>query len=96
MHLHPQAQSELALFLAQLSLSGVQVVLETHSDHIINGIRVATKYHEALSNGTVINSIRHDATGREVKAIRIDSDGNLTDYQEGFFDQAQKDLLKLF
>lgn len=95
-HLHPQAQSELAIFLAQLSLSGVQVILETHSDHIINGIRVATKSHEALSDGTVINSIKHDAVGREVKAIRIDADGNLTDYQEGFFDQAQKDLLKLF
>lgn len=39
LHLHPKAQSELALFLSTVAHAGVQVVIETHSDHIVNGVR---------------------------------------------------------
>ena len=41
--LHPQGQAELALLLALAAKCGIQVIVETHSDHIINGIRVAVK-----------------------------------------------------
>jgi predicted ATPase len=40
-HLHPQGQSLLAQFLAAVAASGVQVVIETHSDHFLNGLRLA-------------------------------------------------------
>lgn len=42
-HLHPKAQSELGSFLAQMAEEEVQIIVETHSDHIINGIRKAVK-----------------------------------------------------
>lgn len=38
-HLHPKAQSRLCEFLYFTSQSGRQILLETHSDHIFNGIR---------------------------------------------------------
>ncbi|HIP26052.1 MAG TPA: hypothetical protein EYG80_00160, partial [Flavobacteriaceae bacterium] len=37
-HLHPSAQSMLGIFLAIMSKK-IQIVIETHSEHIINGIR---------------------------------------------------------
>lgn len=35
-HLHPAGQSKMGAFLARLATAGVQVVLETHSDHVLN------------------------------------------------------------
>ncbi|MFZ6751980.1 DUF3696 domain-containing protein [Undibacterium sp. Dicai25W] len=95
-HLHPSAQSELAQFLAALSQTGVQVIIETHSDHIINGIRLYAKGHPHASNGIVINSISRQDPVTPVKFITIDHDGNLSDAHQGFFDQAENDLLRLF
>ena len=40
-HLHPAGQSRVGRFLAHLAASGVQVVAETHSDHVLNGVRLA-------------------------------------------------------
>ena len=38
-HLHPAGQALMGQFLAEVASAGVQVILETHSDHILNGIR---------------------------------------------------------
>jgi predicted ATPase len=95
-HLHPSAQSELAQFLAKLSKTGVQVIIETHSDHIINGIRLYAKANPENSHDIVINSISRRDSGNPVKFITLDHDGNLSDAHPGFFDQAENDLLRLF
>ncbi len=95
-HLHPSAQSELAQFLAALSQTGVQVIIETHSDHIINGIRLYAKAHPAASSDIIINSISRKISADPVKFITIDRDGNMSDSHQGFFDQAENDLLRLF
>lgn len=95
-HLHPAAQSSLASLLTLAATCDVQVILETHSDHIVNGIRVFAK-ENGLGNGFVtINSVRATKTGRIVTEILVDDDGGLSDMDEGFFDQAEKDLLRLF
>jgi len=41
-HLHPKAQSRLCEFLYFISNNNRQIFVETHSDHIFNGIRVGT------------------------------------------------------
>lgn len=41
--LHPKGQSQLAELMARAVKAGVQIVVETHSDHIINGLRVGVK-----------------------------------------------------
>lgn len=95
-HLHPAAQSMLAGFLAITAFSGVQVILETHSDHIINGIRVYAKENKAPEGSIVINSITRNINDRSIKKITIDSSGDFSDIEEGFFDQTEKDLMRLF
>lgn len=95
-HLHPAAQSSLASLLALTSTCDVQVILETHSDHIVNGIRVFAK-ENMLDNGFVtVNSVREIKSIRVITEILIENDGGLSDIDEGFFDQAEKDLLRLF
>jgi len=42
-HIHPQGQAELGKLMALAASSGAQIIVETHSDHVINAIRVAVK-----------------------------------------------------
>lgn len=95
-HLHPSAQSVLAGFLTMASTCGVQVVLETHSDHIVNGIRVFIKENKVKDGAVTINSVRATKQGRVVTEILVDNEGALSDVDDGFFDQTEKDLLRLF
>jgi len=96
-HLHPSAQAELAKFLAYTSLSGVQVILETHSDHIINGIRVFAKNTNLDDKHIIINNIRSDFNKNKViTPIKVLENGDLSCYEDGFFDQITKDLMRLF
>lgn len=95
-HLHPRAQSELAKVLCELSKCGVQVIIETHSDHIVNGVRVFSKENQFYEEDNIIHSVTEKSGKRSVKEIRIDSDGNFTALDDGFFDQINKDLMRLF
>ncbi len=95
-HLHPRAQSELIKILCELSKCDVQVIIETHSDHIINGVRVFAKDNDFSEKDNIIHSVSELAGKRTVTEIRIDSDGNLTNLDDGFFDQINKDLMRLF
>ncbi|KYL34914.1 hypothetical protein A2I98_08790 [Pseudoalteromonas agarivorans] len=97
-HLHPNAQSQLAQFLSYVSRNGVQILIETHSDHIINGIRVFTKHHPDFSGKAVINSIsrKSEAIDPKINNIKLDKHGRFDSIEEGFFDQIQKDLMELF
>ena len=38
-----------------MAAAGVQVVVETHSDHLLNGIRIAVKKGVLEPDGVVIN-----------------------------------------
>lgn len=95
-HLHPSAQSSLIKILCELSRSGVQVIIETHSDHIINGIRVYAKDNPFDEQQNIIHSVTEKAGKRYVRPIHIDKDGNLTATDDGFFDQITRDLMRLF
>ncbi|WP_204369171.1 AAA family ATPase [Methylocucumis oryzae] len=53
-HLHPAGQSQMGYFLASIASAGVQVVVETHSDHVLNGIRRAIGEHSILSKDQAI------------------------------------------
>jgi predicted ATPase len=42
-HLHPRGQMAMGDLIARAAAAGTQVIVETHSDHVINGFRVAVK-----------------------------------------------------
>ena len=97
-HLHPAGQSAIGGFLARVAADGVQMILETHSDHVLNGIRVA------VANGTaplrpeqvVVNFFRaDDEEGPALESIELRQSGQLSAWPAGFFDQTQIDLAAL-
>ncbi len=98
-HLHPAGQSRLAQFLAKVAENGVQVVLETHSDHILNGLRVAVK--KGMINNPDDMKMQFFSRGKTlgsniVKKPRIFKDGGIDHWPLGFFDQFELDLEELF
>ena len=42
-HLHPRGQVAMGELIARAAAAGVQVIVETHSDHVLNGVRLAVK-----------------------------------------------------
>jgi predicted ATPase len=96
-HLHPSAQSKLGEFFAIIANAGVQIVLETHSDHIINGIRIAIKNKKIKNSNVIFNSFSKGVKLGEniVEEILIDENGKLNKWPDGFFDQYENDMLEL-
>lgn len=90
-HLHPGAQSRLMDFMVDQALDkDLQLFVETHSDHIINGLRIAVKRGKLKRNqGEILFFDRDNEVGSEPKVtnIHIDSEGNLSDYPDGFMDE---------
>ena len=94
-HLHPAGQSRMGGFLAWLSACGVQVVLETHSDHVLNGIRRAIgEHHHLRASDAVVHSFEAEDSLR-VSTLRFTETGGLSDWPSGFFDQYQIDVAAL-
>lgn len=96
-HLHPSAQSRLGIFLSEMAHAGLKIILETHSDHIINGIRIAIK-KETIENENVLFNFfeQGEKLGQNtIREISIDKEGNLSDWPKGFFDQYENDLMDL-
>lgn len=97
-HLHPAAQSEIGRFLARVALSGVQVIVETHSENVVNGARLEALQAEASKNDVrfLFFSMPDQRAEPEVTSIGMDERGDLTAWPIGFFDQQSRDLASLF
>lgn len=93
-HLHPAAQSRIGKFLQIISLSGVQIIVETHSEHVIDGIRLQAAYMEQTDHVTVDFFNRRDKD-IDIKKIWLDKNGELSDWPKDFFDQKSIDLREL-
>ncbi len=91
-HLHPAGQSAIGRFLALVAASGVQTIIETHSDHVVNGIRRAVAEHQKLRADEVVI---HFFSNTQPLSIQVQDTGSLTTWPSGFFDQAERDLTVL-
>jgi predicted ATPase len=93
-HLHPAGQSEMGMFLAKMSSAGIQVIVETHSDHVLNGFRRAIGESRILPAGDAIVHFFSDVEGA-VQALAFTPTGGVSDWPPGFFDQYQLDVARI-
>ena len=97
-HLHPRGQSKIGEFLAVMAKNGVQIILETHSDHVLNGIRLAVKKGKIQSHDVAIHFFCEQVDGEsspKISSPLIDPKGNLSEWPENFFDQSERDMSHL-
>lgn len=95
-HLHPRGQAAMGLLLAKCAADGVQIIVETHSDHILNGIRLAVKNRESgvsKNDVQICHFTRDTVTGDSyIEAPLILDNGELSAWPDGFFDEWDKSL----
>jgi predicted ATPase len=96
-HLHPAGQSRMGTFLATLAGAGVQVVVETHSDHLLNGIRRAIGEHHVLgAEQALVHFFDVKPDGQpDMARLSFTPAGGLSDWPRKFFDQYQIDVAAL-
>ncbi len=92
-HLHPSGQCELMEFLIFLAQKGLQVVMETHSDHVFNGLRRCVSSDRISNDKVRIYFFRQNEDKISLPVeILLDDDGHVKNQQDGLFDQMEKDL----
>lgn len=87
-HLHPKGQTAVAQLIALASENGCQIICESHSDHVINGVRVAAK-QGIISNMKIGITFFSKNENQETKVdqIFVDKRGNLSNYPSGLLDE---------
>lgn len=92
-HLHPASQALMGAYLAEVANAGAQIVIETHSDHVLNGIRRAVKRKAISSEQVALYFFRPPSDDLDqVASPQLDQEGNIDFWPEGFFDQFEKDI----
>ena len=94
-HLHPRGQTKLAELAVRASLADVQVIVETHSDHFMDGVRIAVRDGLISPDEAAIHYFERPDGETVVKSPQIDEDGRLSTWPAGFFDQHEENLEKL-
>nr|VFJ47113.1 MAG: Predicted ATPase [Candidatus Kentron sp. DK] len=92
-HLHPKAQSDLTEFLCFAANGGIQIILETHSDHVFNGIRKAIVRQEIDHTDVAVQFFQLDENAlAQNTAIALNEHGRVMTHPKGLFDQFDDDL----
>lgn len=93
-HLHPRGQVALGTLISRCAADGVQIIVETHSDHVLNGIRMAVKNRDIQPDKVQLcNFNRHPVTGDSyIETPVVLENGELTAWPDGFFDEWEKSL----
>lgn len=95
-HLHPKGQRMLGELIAKCAATGAQIFVETHSDHVLNGIRIAVK-KEFIQNTDVnlfffCRESDRDTVESIVEQPKIEKNGKLSYWPDNFFDEWEKAL----
>lgn len=94
-HLHPKAQLRMGVFLAIAAQGGLQVFVETHSDHLLNGVRVAAKKGLVEPMNVAIHFIQEKGDLHTSTEISLRENGSLDKWPAGFFDEWENALLEI-
>ncbi|MDB9517189.1 DUF3696 domain-containing protein [Roseofilum reptotaenium CS-1145] len=95
-HLHPKGQAKIGELLALAASCGIQVIVETHSDHILNGIRLTVHRGKLDPNDVQLHYFQRQEIDREfqteVISPKMDRHGRIDNWPDGFFDEWDKSL----
>ena len=99
-HLHPKGQRKMGELISLAAAGGAQIIVETHSDHLLNGIRLSVKKHIISKNDARLNYFFQNVSDgsrviHQKMSPAILEDGRLSSWPEGFFDEWDKALAEL-
>lgn len=78
-HLHPKAQAALGSFFVEMvANSGKQFIVETHSDYLVDRIRIAVAKKEIPAAKVQLLYLERDGLDIKVHQLNLDDVGNIT------------------
>jgi len=97
-HLHPRAQAEVGSFLYEVSTRGIQLFIETHSEHLL--LRLQSHIAEGNLNPEDVNVFylypEPDKEKKLIKQIPLGKDGFFTEpWPKGFFPERLEEAKRL-
>lgn len=96
-HLHPNLQMQMTDYFISLAMSGKNVIVETHSDHIINRLvrRIVEDDTDTMQNLIGIYFIKPSENGAIYEEIKIDNTKGILNWPPDFFDQAANEQMRI-
>ena len=98
-HIHPRGQSKLGELLALAAQNDIQLLVETHSDHVLNGVRVAVKKYQLDPEriGLYFFERAEEQMGHQTHIVqpKLDKDGRIDVWPRHFFDEWDHNLMEL-
>ena len=95
-HIHPSGQSALMRMIGIAAANGVQCIIETHSDHIVNGALVAGKERLGRDKLSVYYFCLDESLNCSPVKLEIEPGGRIINAPAGFCDQMEEDMDILF
>ena len=100
-HLHPSAQAALGTVFGQAAGSGRQLLVETHSDHLIDRVRMDVRDGATGLQPKDVSILFFERDGLDVRihSIRLDGEGNVLGAPPGyreFFTTETNRLLRFY
>lgn len=93
-HLHPSAQAKLGEFLAFIANAGIQLIIETHCEHLINRVQYAI-YKNEVGHDKVLLLYKAGITDK-FQQVSFNVDGKFAvRFPDGFFDATLDELIEM-
>jgi predicted ATPase len=94
-HLHPRGQTAITRLACQAAAAGAQLVIESHSDHVLNAVRLSVKDGILTPGSVVLQYFDRDGEAINISSPTVGGDGMLSDWPKGFFDEWDKAIDRL-
>lgn len=96
-HLHPKGQTIMGKLIAQVAAAGTQVIVESHSDHVLDGIRLAVFEGLIKPMQTCFHYFGRSEENGKIQLVtpKINEEGRIDHWPEGFFDESIRNLATL-
>ena len=97
-HLHPSAQAELGSLFCRSAKEYRQLVVETHSDHLLDRVRMDIRDGRTTLQPDDVSILffERDRLAVRIHSLRVDAEGNVLDapdsYRQFFMDETQRSL----
>lgn len=92
-HMHPSVQAGIVDFFIEMALAGKNVIIETHSDHVLTRIRRRIAESKISVNDVNIYFVTQEANGSEYRSIMLSDKGGFANQMpKGFLDTMDEDF----
>ena len=86
-HLHPRLQAALADFFIDIANEGKQVIVETHSEHIILRLQRRIAENKLSNNNVIIYYFEPSEEGTKITPVEMNEYGVIEKWPKGFFEE---------